>query len=171
LGDTNATISFRALVLLLEHDVTSDTLGGYEYFDRYLDFVDDIGDVGITKALEKIGYLHSHAGAIEEVLAGRYDMAVTSQKAFYLQKDRWLQEVPGTRFESSRTILAASPSFTPEHLAALRFALTNLKGWWMEQLPEQSVGFRPYETNDFAAEARVFDKVEQMFPPKPRAKN
>jgi ABC-type phosphate/phosphonate transport system substrate-binding protein len=166
-GDTNATISFWAQIKLAEVGIAATNLSGYDFLDSTLEFVDDVHELGFAEAVKHIGYLHSHAQAIEAVLSGRYEVGVTMIKAFQIHERRGLVAIPGTQFESSRTLWVARPGLDPAFAQAFIGAMTNLQGRWLEMLPEQSLGFRGLTKEDFADEAQWLDRIDALFPPKP----
>jgi hypothetical protein len=115
----------------------------------------------------RIGYLHSHAQVIEGVISGRYEVGVAMRKAFKIHEWRGLAAIPGTEFESSRTLWVARPNLDPKFVQAVIVAMSGLQGHWLEMLPEQSPGYRALTREDFAIEEAWFDRIADQFPPKP----
>ncbi len=166
-GDTNATVSYRGQIRLLESGITAAVLDRYDFLDATLEFADEALEVGVSNALSRIGYLHSHAQVIESVLSGRYDVGVAREKAFRIHQARGLAAIPGSGFDSSRNLVVASPMLKPDLAAALIRAWTGLRGHWLEKLPDQSPGFQEFRPETYADEDRWLDRVTGAFPPKP----
>jgi hypothetical protein len=122
--------------------------------------------LGQSNAVNRIGYLHSHAQVIEGVLSGRYDVGVAIDKAFYLQKHRGLVAIPGTEFQSSRSVTAARPNFDAAHAQAIIKAMTGFHGAWLEAQQDHAT-FQAFNPSTFAVEDQWLDQVATLFPPKP----
>ena len=166
-GDTNSTISFWAQIKLAEQGITATNLSRHDFLDSTLDFADEVLEVGYSNAVNRIGYLHSHAQVIEGVLDGRYDLGVAMQKAFEIHKARGLVAIPGSEFQSSRNIWVARPGLDPGLAQAIVSAFTNFQGHWLETLPDKSTGYEAVSPNAYEIEKQWLDRVESLFPPKP----
>jgi ABC-type phosphate/phosphonate transport system substrate-binding protein len=166
-GDTNATVSFWAQIKLVEHGITATNLARYDFLESTQDFEEDVQEHGLTEAVGRIGFLHSHAQVIEGVLSGRYDVGTALRKAFRVHEHRGLMAIPGTEFESSRPLWVARPKLDLKQVEAMVHAMTSLQGGWLEMLPEQSKSYRAATLADFAREEEWFDRIAELFPPKP----
>lgn len=163
-GETNSTISYLGQVRLAENGITSDKLAGHEFLDSTLDFADEVIEVGFSNALQRIGYLHSHAQVIEGVVEGRFDVGVAMRRAFLIHESRGLKIIPGSEFVSSRNIHVARPGFPPEYVQALIEALTSQAGYWLETLPDQSTGYVAYDPKLYQTEEQWLDLIATDFP-------
>jgi hypothetical protein len=165
-GDTNATVSYWAQIRLLQNGVAATNLAGYDFLDSTLEFADETIDAGLSNALSRIVYLHSHAQVIESVLSGRHDVGVAREKAFFIHQSRGLVIIPGSEFESSRNLFVARPDLEPQFVSALIEALTSLQGHWLETLPDQSPGYQRVSPDAYSVEEQWMERVRQAFPHK-----
>ncbi len=166
-GDTNATLSYWGQILLMKNGLHATNLAGFDYLDSTLEFEEDVLETGVSNALSRISYLHSHAQVIESVLEGRYDVGVARLKAFQIHQSRGLVAIPGTEFESSRNLFVAQPGLDPEFVQTLTDVLTSLEGHWLEALPDASPGFQPVNPKAYAEEEKWLNLINTVFPPKP----
>ena len=166
-GDTNSTISYWAQIKLAEQGIAATNLASYDFLDSTLEFEEDVHEIGLSNALSRIGYLHSHAQVIENILNGRHEVGVARFKAFLIHQSRGLVAIPGTEFESSRNVFVGSPGLAPEFVRTLIEAITSLEGNWLEALPDQATGYEAVRTNAFKSEEQWLDRIETAFPPKP----
>jgi ABC-type phosphate/phosphonate transport system substrate-binding protein len=166
-GDTNATVSYRAQIRLLQNGIAATNLAGYDFLDSTLEFADEAMDAGVSNALNRIVYLHSHAQVIESVVSKRHDVGVARTKAFLIHQSRGLVAIPGSEFESSRNLFVARHNLDPQSAAALIEALTSLKGHWLEALPDQSPGYQPVNPKAYEEEEKWLDRITEAFPSKP----
>lgn len=163
-GDTNSTISFWAQIKLAELGINAASLARYDYLDSTLDFADEVLNVGLSNAVRKIGYLHSHAKVIEGVLDGRYDAGVANLKAFLSFKDQGLVAIPDSQFTSSRNVFVARPGFDPDAAKVFTETMVNLQGYWLQRLPDGSMGYEAAKPSAYANEERWLDRVWSVFP-------
>lgn len=163
-GETNSTITYRAQMRLAEQGIRGDRLSGYAFLDSTLDFADEVVEVGFSNALKRIGYLHSHAQVVEGVVEGRFDVGVAMRKAFLIHQSRGLMVIPGSEFQSSRNIHVMRPGLDARYVNALRHSMTNLQGYWLESLPDQSRGYIPIEPDLYREEEEWLEKIETYFP-------
>ncbi len=168
-GDTNSTISFWAQINLAELGINAANLSRYDYLDSTLDFADEVLNVGLSNAVRKVGYLHSHAKVIEGVLDGKYDVGVANLKAFLAFKDRGLVAIPDSQFTSCRNVFVAMPGFDPDSVNAITTTMTNLQGYWLQRLPDASLGYERAKLSAYAHEELWLDRVWSIFPFKPQS--
>ena len=166
-GDTNATVSYCAQILLRKSGITATNLAHYDYLDSTQDFEEEVHEQGYSNAVSRIGYLHSHAQVIENVLSGRYDVGVARIKAFQIHEVRGLVAIPGAEFASSLNVWVARPNLDPKFVAAIINAMISLQGHWLETLPDQSTGYQVVSPDAFAVEEQWLDRIATAFPPKP----
>jgi ABC-type phosphate/phosphonate transport system substrate-binding protein len=159
-GDTNATVSYWAQIKLAEHGITATNLASYDFLESTQDFEDDVQELGFAEAVERLGFMHSHAEVIESVLEGRYDVGVALRKALRVHEHRGLTAIPGTEFESSRPLWVARPKMEQMHVEAMIQAMTNLQGRRLEK------AYRAVMPSDFVVEDEWFDRIPKRFPSK-----
>ncbi|MBX3746642.1 MAG: protein kinase [Verrucomicrobiae bacterium] len=165
-GETNSTASFHAQIHLARAGLAAAQLAGYEFLDSTYEFAEDVLALGHEEAVRRHGPLHSHAQAIEGVLAGDYDVGVCMEWAFRANQHRGLVAV-GDRFESSRTLLVGSPGLPADVARAIIQALCGLKGAWLQALPDTAAGYEPVSETSHATIQSWLDPIEQAYPPKP----
>ena len=167
-GDTNSTISFWAQIKLAEQGIAATNLPRYDFLDSTLDFADEVQNVGHANAVNHIGYLHSHAQVIEGVIDGRYDAGIANLKAFFIKQDQGLVAITNSQFISSRNVLVARPRFETASVNAIVNTMTNLSGYWLQRLPDESLGYEAARPNAHSVEEQWLDRVETLFPLKPQ---
>ena len=151
----------------MKNGLHATNLAGFDFLDSTLEFEEDVLETGVSNALSRISYLHSHAQVIESVLDGRHEVGVARLKAFQIHQSRGLVAIPGTEFESSRNLFVARPGLEPEFVQTLIGVLTSLEGHWLEALPDQSPGYQPVNPKAYEEEEKWLDPITTVFPPKP----
>lgn len=162
-GETNSTISYWAQIRLAEQGITGEKLAGHEFLDSTLDFADEVIEVGFSNALQRIGYLHSHAQVIEGVMEGRFDVGVAMRRAFLIHQSRGLVAIPGSEFTSSRNVHVARAGLDPTFVTALTEAMTSLRGYWLEALPDHSPAYDPITPDLYRIEDSWLDGIAKAF--------
>ena len=164
LGDTNATISMLALWMLVTNGLTARDLASYDFIDSNEEFLRDVKTRGFTRAIEQVGFLHSHGEAIESVIAGRHDAGVAQPKFVYAHRDS-LEIIPGTLFESTRNPWVIHTDLPPDIIVALRDAMMSMKRFgWLEEIPDKPEGFVPVQDSDYEPLGKALEDVDRAFP-------
>ncbi|HUR45819.1 MAG TPA: serine/threonine-protein kinase, partial [Candidatus Saccharimonadales bacterium] len=98
-GDGLSSITVGGQLKLLDAGLAGKDLGEYAFLDSRSEFNEEIHDFGYEAAVQLLGWLHSTADVIEDVLKGRYVAGATTDRGFEKHKHRGLIRISGSGFE------------------------------------------------------------------------
>jgi ABC-type phosphate/phosphonate transport system substrate-binding protein len=164
-GDPSSSVTFWGQAKLAQAGITGRELSDYTFFDSRTEFIEEVHALGLTAVTNRIKWLHSTVDVIEEVLAGRFDAGVTTERGFAKHQSRGLVRISGSEFDRRPSPWVARPDLPPDLVRDLMEVMTSLRDEsFLQILPDSPTGFKRITEDTHAPERDAMRKIEELFP-------
>jgi serine/threonine protein kinase/ABC-type phosphate/phosphonate transport system substrate-binding protein len=164
-GDAVSGITFWGQVKLLDAGITGKDLKEYVCIDSRSEFIEDVHELGYDAAMKRRLWLHSTADVIEDVIGGRYDAGVTSQRGFEKHKHRGLVQISGSEFERTISPWVGAKNLPADIAADFIAVMTAIKGEaFLLVVPGRPSSFIPVTKDSFNEANAALKRIEGLFP-------
>lgn len=164
-GDPASSVTFWGQAKMAQAGLAGRELSHYTFFDSRTEFIEEVHALGLAAVTNRIKWLHSTVDVIEEVLAGRFDAGVTTERGFAKHQSRGLVRIPGSEFDRRPSPWVARPNLPADLTRDIVEIMTSLRDEsFMQTLPDSPTGFKRITEDSHAPERDAMRKIEELFP-------